>query len=131
MTNDGVLVGKFDDEMIVGDRPVVPNVPYTSPVQGAPKAITWKHVLLAAVHNTATGSHKNHKEMQIELNSLVMWWPPEDLGKDCRTRVGRCKLCVTAHGKSCSEPAYQAFAVQTILPRADGPDVGLTEGNKW
>ena len=105
MTTDNVLVARVDGDEIVGDRPVVPDVHYESDAKNAPRRMTWKHVLLAAVHNTATGSHRNAQDMVTELNQLVTWWPPEDLRKDCTTWTGRCKLCSSVHK----------------LPRGDAP----------
>ncbi len=52
------------------DLPVVPDVVHQSWVSGAPKNLTWKHVLLGAVHNTATGEHRTAQEM-CEVGRLV------------------------------------------------------------
>ena len=82
LASDGVLVARPEDSHSE-DRPVVPDLPYTSPDKKTPRAMTWKHLLLGAVHNTSTGHHRSAHGMQVELEELVSWWPPEDLRKDC------------------------------------------------
>ena len=81
LSSDGVLVGKHEDQESSCDKPVLPNVPFDSSLKDAPCSMTWKHVLLAAVHNTATGCHRKASDMARELGQLVTWWPPEDLKK--------------------------------------------------
>ena len=91
LTTDNVLVAK-ETERVTEDRPVIPNVPYKGP--NHPKTMTWKHLMLGAVHNTTTGQHRSAKEMELELSRLVCWWPPEDLKKDWSKWRERCKICV-------------------------------------
>ena len=69
-----------------------------------------KHLLLASVHNTATGGHKNARAMESELSQLVMRRPPEDLRRDCATWVQRCKLCTAVQSVPGQGPGYQAVS---------------------
>ena len=94
MAPDGVLLAKTEEESL--ELPVVPNVQYegSSALADRPKTMTWKHLLLASVHNTATGVHMRASEMQVELESLVSWNPPEKLRHDCELWTARCKHCV-------------------------------------
>ena len=71
--------------------------------------MTWKHLLLGAVHNTITGGHRNAANMLTELNQLVVWWPPEMLRRDCATWVARCKLCTSVHHQKKQEPMHQSI----------------------
>jgi transposase InsO family protein len=135
LTNDKVLVARDEDSQFYEDLPVIPEVAHVSDVPGAPKNMSWKHVLLGAVHNTVTGQHRNAQEMHDELKSLVTWWPPEDLLKDCKTWRSRCKLCVSVFCRPHEEPAFQAvrsfrpfyrLQVDLIEVRPSG-----TLGEKW
>ena len=58
LASDGVLVAQPDIEESHVDRPVVPETTYTSGMKDAPKCMTWKHLLLGAVHNTITGKRQ-------------------------------------------------------------------------
>jgi len=73
LASDGVLVAKLEDDL--HDRPVVPNVAYAgeSSLPEKPKNMTWKHLLLAMVHQTPTGPHLRATEMVAELQETVMW----------------------------------------------------------
>ena len=71
--------------------------------------MTWKHLLLGAVHNIITGGHRSAANMLIELNQLVVWWPPETLRRDCAAWVARCKLCTSVHHQKKQEPMYQSI----------------------
>ena len=83
LASNGVLVSQPDDDNPHLDRPAVPEVTYTITLKDAPKGMTWKHILLGAVHNTITGGHRNAASMQNELNQLIVWWLPESLRTDC------------------------------------------------
>ena len=61
LTTDGVLVAALEEGGT--DRPVVPDATHSP----GPRLMTWKHMLLGAVHNTVTGQHRNAKEMAAEL----------------------------------------------------------------
>ena len=111
-----ILLVCYDPELKV-DLPVVPETIYdgASKHKDAPKRMTWKHLLLGAVHNTATGVHKNSKEMASELKSVCAWQRPWELRGDCDKWVARCKLCVSVHSRPASAPplghvrAYKPF----------------------
>ena len=99
------------------DRPVVPDVKHVGDVKGAPRNMTWKHLLLSAVHNTPTGEHRRASEMAAELQSLVAWFPPEHLMRDCKTWRERCKLCTSVYSKPGQEPEYQAVRAMSPFYR--------------
>lgn len=105
LASDGLLVAKEEDGNFP-DRPIIPEGLYSS--SGAPTLMTWKHLILAAVHNTATGAHRRAEEMFNELKWLVVWWPPEDLLKACKEWRQRCKLCTSVHGRPLEEARFQA-----------------------
>ena len=96
LASDGVLVARGDGAS-AEDRPVIPDVPYISADKSAPRTMTWKHLLLGAVHNTSTGHHRSAQDMMSDLEQLVSWWPPEDLRKNCETWYNRCKLLSLIH----------------------------------
>ena len=87
----------MDGDSVIMDRPVVPGQVYKGGVANAPSTMTWKHLLLGAVHNTPTGGHRKAADMMQELSQLVAWWPPEALRKDCQAWVARCKLYTSVH----------------------------------
>ena len=62
LTSDNLLVAK-DNGSATEDRPVIPNVPYKGP--DAPRTMTWKHLMLGAVHNTTLGQHRSAREMEL------------------------------------------------------------------
>jgi hypothetical protein len=101
---DGVLILKVSDELM--ELPVVPDVLYSgsSKLAQAPKRMSWKHLLLASMHNTSTGLHKNANEMYNELESVVAWHPPGSLRGDCQKWVDRCKHCVGVHRRPIGQP---------------------------
>ena len=105
LASDGLLVAKESD-VLLPDRPVIPELAYESP--GAPSRMTWKHMILGAMHNTPTGAHRRPEEMFDELKLLVCWWPPEDLLKACKEWRQMCKLCTSVHGRPQSEARFQA-----------------------
>ena len=90
---------------------------YTTGPRDAPVSMTWKHLLLGAVHNTVTGGHRSATDMASELPRLVAWWPPESLRTDCRTWVDRCKLCASVNSKRREEPMYRATTTYKIFCR--------------
>jgi len=102
---DGVLLMRHDPELN-RDLPVVPEVPYMGESKSldAPKRMTWKHLLLGAVHNVCTAAHKQSKEMAEELRKLVAWQRPWELRGDCDKWVQRCKLCCSVHHKRKHQP---------------------------
>ena len=110
------LLMRYDPDL-VRDLPVVPEVAYAgkSKVADAPKRMTWKHLLLASVHNISTAAHKQAKEMAEELRKLVAWQRPWELRGDCEKWVKRCKLCVSTHSRPRTQPplghirAYKPF----------------------
>ena len=108
LTSDHLLVARGEGEAHSEDLPVVPDATHLSEVPGAPRKMTWKHVFLGAVHNTATGQHRTAREMHDELSRLVSWYPPEDLLKNCVEWRERCKLCCSVHKRPRDEPAYKA-----------------------
>ena len=109
VTSDGVLVARADNDAALGeDLPVVPDVRHASDVEGAPRGLSWKHVMLGAVHNTVTGSHRRPQEMHDELVKLVAWWPPDHLLRDCKEWRGRCKVCTSVHNRPREEAPYHA-----------------------
>ena len=71
LASDGVLVARPDDDNPSVDRPVVSDSPYEYGNDRAPSTMTWKHLLLGAVHNTITGLHKKAADMANELDRLV------------------------------------------------------------
>jgi hypothetical protein len=107
---------RYDPELH-RDLPVVPECPYNGSHRSAdaPKHMTWKHLLLASVHNVSTASHKNAKEMAEELRKLVAWQKPWELRGDCDKWVARCKLCVSVNSRPRHQPplgtvkAYKPF----------------------
>ena len=84
ITADNVLVARGEGDDHARDLPVIPDVSYTMGTPSAPKEMTWKHLMLGAVHNTMSGAHRNAQEMHDELKQLVSWWPPESLLGDCK-----------------------------------------------
>ena len=86
--------------------PVVPETQYAggSKLKDAPRRMTWKHLLLGASHNIATGTHSNAKDMVIALKQVCAWQRPWELRTDCEKWCARCKLCVSVH----SRPALAA-----------------------
>ena len=58
--------------------PVVPDTLYLGGARStdAPRRMTWKHVILGASHNIATGSHKNSKDMANDIKQLCAWQKP-------------------------------------------------------
>ena len=109
LASDGVLVAKTE-VALSEDRPVVPDLPFTSPDNKPPRTMTWKHLLLGAVHNTSTGHHRSAHDMAAELEQLVAWWPPEDLRKNCETWYERCKLCIATHRRPRDEAPFAAVS---------------------
>ena len=101
LASHGVLVamvGKPATELLV-----IPNVTYDGKEQTAnkPKNMSWKHLILASVHNTATGPHRRAQEMYYEIHEIIYWHPtPEHLRRDCETWCQRCKVCVSIHGRT-------------------------------
>ena len=77
--------------------------------------MTWKHLMLGAVHNTTTGQHRSAKEMELELSRLVCWRPPEDLKKDCSKWRERCKICVSVYAAPRHEPGPAESQARDIL----------------
>lgn len=75
LENDGLLT-----ELVNGLwLPIVPNVTFTvKKVENAPPNFTWKHFLLGSCHNISTAVHRNAKDMQAELATLVQWTPPRE-----------------------------------------------------
>ena len=114
LTSDDVLVAKDSPDGPGEDRPVIPDTQHEGDIPGAPKNMTWKHLMLAAVHNSTTGQHRRASEMASELQSLVAWWPPEHLMRDCKMWRERCKLCTSVYSKPGHEPPYQA--VRSYVP---------------
>jgi hypothetical protein len=106
-----VLLGKCEDSLGV-PLPVVPDTSYVPPTAPKPpKEMTWKHLLLASVHNTRMGAHLQAKEMVEELSGLVHWFPPERLRVDCETWCRRCKHCVaTLHRPAGSPPSHAVLS---------------------
>ena len=51
LASDGVLVARPDNDDPSVDRPVVPDATYEYGTDRAPSNMTWKHLLLGAVHN--------------------------------------------------------------------------------
>ena len=92
---DGLLLLKTDDS--VSELPVVPDVLYLGESRSAdaPKRMTWKHLLLGAVHNAS--AHLSAKQMQEELSKVVAWFPSDKLRHDCELWIERCKHCVAVH----------------------------------
>lgn len=105
LASDGLLVAKEQDPFLP-DRPVIPDTPYES--TGPPTKMTWKHLILGAMHNTTTGAHRRAEEMFEELKHLVCWWPPENLMKSCKEWRQRCKLCTSVHSTPQQEARFQA-----------------------
>jgi len=105
LASDGLLVAK-EEHGETADRPVIPDVPHEAP--GAPKNMTWKHLMLGSMHNTVTGAHRRAEEMYVELNKLVAWWPPEDLMRACKEWRKRCKLCTSVHCRPQEEAHFHA-----------------------
>ena len=70
--------------------------------------MTWKHLILGAIHNTDTGGHRRAEEMFEELKLLVSWRPPEDLLKSCKEWRQRCKVCTSVHSQPQAEARFQA-----------------------
>ena len=101
-----MLVARGDRAQSDVDLPVVPDAVHESAVPGAPKGLTWKHVLLGAVHNTFTGGHRNAREMHDELVKLVSWWPPEALLKICEEWRSPCRLSSGVHKRPRHEAPY-------------------------
>ena len=108
LTSDKLLVARGEEDELGDDLPVVPDVVHESVVPGAPKSMTWRHVLLGAVHNTPTGEHRRATEMRDELKNLVSWYPPERLLRDCTEWRERCKLCTSVHSRPRHEPHFHA-----------------------
>ena len=108
LASDGMLVARDEGEGSQEDRPVIPDAPHVEGIPGTPKTMTWKHLMLGAVHNTVTGNHRNAQEMCDELRRLVAWWPPEHLARDCKTWRERCKLCTSVFQKPRHECQFQA-----------------------
>ncbi|CAE8640728.1 unnamed protein product [Polarella glacialis] len=104
LASDGVLLIKTEDEL--RELIVIPDVVYAGPSKhaDAPKRMTWKHLLLASVHNTATGAHKGSQEMYEELSDIVAWFPANGMRSDCQKRVDRCRHCVGVHRRPIGQP---------------------------
>ena len=109
LTSDKLLVARDENDKFSEDRPCIPDCLHTESTRGAPSNQTWKHVILASVHNTATGQHRTGQEMHDELVKLVCWFPPEQLLNDCKTWRKRCKLCTGVFCLPRHEPAYQSI----------------------
>ncbi|CAE8737884.1 unnamed protein product, partial [Polarella glacialis] len=104
LASDGVLLIKTEDEL--RELIVIPDVVYAGPSKhaDAPKRMTWKHLLLASVHNTATGAHKGSQEMYEELSDIVAWFPASGMRSDCQKWVDRCRHCVGVHRRPIGQP---------------------------
>ena len=104
--SEGLGLLMCHDPELQRDLPVVPEIVYdgSSKSKDAPKRMTWKHLLLGAVHNTATGNHKNPKDMVNELKQLCAWQRPWELRGDCEKWNARCKLCVSVHTRNRTAP---------------------------
>ena len=103
---DGKTVLMRHDPDLNRDLPVVPEVLYDGPskVADAPKRMTWKHLLLGAVHNISTAAHQQAKEMCHDLKRLVAWQRPWELRSDCDKWIQRCKLCTSVHHYAKPQP---------------------------
>ena len=108
LASDGVLIAKLEDEL--AELPVVPNVRYCgeSGAEDRPKNMTWKHLLLSAVHLTPTGPHLRPAEMVNELRECLFWNPPEKLRHDCELWTSRCKSCVSLFKRPLGDPPSKA-----------------------
>lgn len=104
-------------------KPIIPNIAYKGPsrLPDDPTGMTWKHLLLSAVHDSAMGAHKSPAEMQAELSALVDWNPQYMLKQDCQAWRDRCSHCTTGirktfritHGEVCGH-------IQTIYQNPGG-----------
>ena len=117
LASDGVLVARSDNNEPTVDRPVVPDAPYEYGTDRAPSNMTWKHLLLGAVHNPITGLHKKAVDMASELDRLVAWWPPESLRPDCKKWVERCRLCTSVHWHQRQEPMFKTIIEHKAFAR--------------
>ena len=99
LADDGLLLGKEESAAVY--LPCVPDGRYLGSGRHAktPFNMTWKHLLLGAVHNTRAAAHLSAADMHQELKKLVYWFPPETLRRDCDTWVERCKHCVSVFRK--------------------------------
>ena len=99
LAEDRRLHGKHEDGSVY--LPVVPDGPYVGAgrAKNAPCNMTWKHLLLGAVHNTRAAAHLSAQDMFNELKDLVYWFPPESLKPCCDQWVERCKHCCAVHQK--------------------------------
>ena len=115
LSTDGLLIVRDEDETRA-ERPVLPNSKYdgTNKLQGTPESMTWKHLLLASAHQTAPQAHASWQDMRDELESLVYWNPPENLSRDCKTWVARCKQCTATHARPAHEPP--SMSVRSYKP---------------
>jgi len=135
LSSDNVVVARGEGEALGEDLPVVPDVVHESSVPDAPRNLTWKHVLLGAVHNTVTGQHRKPADMASELLSLVCWYPPEDLLGDCKRWRERCKLCTSVHNRPLHDPSLQAVVSRKPFYRLQFDLMEVkpsgVEGEKW
>ena len=104
LASDGVLVARPDDDNPSVDRPVVPDSPYEYGNDRAPSTMTWKHLLLGAVHNTITGLHKKAADMTSDLDRLVAWWPPKSLRPDCKNGLSDADCAPLCTGTNAKNP---------------------------
>ncbi|CAE8623312.1 unnamed protein product, partial [Polarella glacialis] len=100
LATDGLLLLKGDVTQL--NLPVVSNMPYASKEPGAPKRMTWRHLLPGAVRNAS--ARRGSKDMADELCKIVAWFPPDRLRPDCELWVSRCKHCVGVHRKPQGAP---------------------------
>ena len=117
MASDGVLLACRDEGAPDVDKPVIPDVPCTTGVEGAPPTMTWKHLILGAIHNTIIGAHRNSQHMMAELEALAAWWLSESLRKDCNTWLSRCRLCQAASQQARREPMLKAVRSYKLFYR--------------
>ena len=105
LAEDGVLLGKVEELGNV-TLPVLPDVKYEgeTKMDNAPPRMTWKHLVLAAVHNAS--AHRGVTEIVNELEKCCIWSPPHRLRADCEKWWAMCKHCVAVHNK----PRAQAIA---------------------